>query len=142
MYRPAALSQVPAGRFTTLVQAAKQRRLVLYLGAGISMGPPSCGPAGPAVADVLRPFAARMINVDESDLTGLSLEELSQRVAHEATDRMDDLRARAAEAFDFRGIAPNFGHEAVALLMRERLAEVITVNWDCGVEQAGVVAGY
>jgi hypothetical protein len=82
-----------------------------------------------------------MINVDESDLTALSLEELSQRVADEAADRMEDLRARAAEAFDFRGIAPNFGHEAVALLMRERLAEVITVNWDCGVEQAGVMAG-
>lgn len=124
-----------------LVQAAKQRRLVLYLGAGISIGPPSCGPAGPAVADMLRPFVARMLAVDEPKLAGLSLEELAQRVADEAADRLEELRDLAAGAFDFRDIEPNFGHEAVALLMRERLAEVVTVNWDCGVERAGVTAG-
>lgn len=141
MYQPAPLSQVPEGRFTQLVQAAKQRRLVLYLGAGISMAPPSCGPAGPAVADALRPIVARMISVAETDLTGMSLEELAQRVADEADDRMEELRERASTAFDFRGIEPNFGQLAVALLMRERLAEAITVNWDRGIERAGVRIG-
>jgi hypothetical protein len=139
-YSPAPLSQVPEGRFTQLVQAAKQRRLVLYLGAGISMGPPSLGPAGLAVADVLRPFVARMLGVDDTDLAGLSLEELGQRVADGAADRLEELRVRASEAFPFRDIEPSFGHEAVALLLREHLAEVITVNWDCGVERAGVRA--
>jgi hypothetical protein len=122
------------------VQAAKQRRLVLYLGAGISIGPPSCGPAGPVVADVLRPFVARMLKVDNAGLAGLGLEDLAQRVADDAGDRLDELRERASEAFDFCGMEPNFGHEAVALLLRERLAEAITVNWDCGIERAGVRA--
>jgi len=139
-FSPAPLSQVPEGRFTKLVQAAKQRRLVLYLGAGTSMGPPSCGPTGPAVADVLRPFVARMLAVDDADLAGRSLEDLAQRVADDVDDRLEELRERASEAFDFRGIEPNFGHEAVALLLRERLAEAITVNWDCGIERAGVRA--
>lgn len=139
-YSPVPLSRVPDSRFTELVQAAKQRRLVLYLGAGISMGSPSCGPAGPAVADALRPFVARMLDVDHASLAGLALEDLAQRVADDAGDRLDELRERASKAFDFRGMEPNFGHEAVALLLRERLAEAITVNWDCGIERAGVRA--
>lgn len=139
-YSPAPLSQPSEGRFTQLVQAAKQRRLVLYLGAGVSMGPPSCGPTGLAVVDLLRPFVARMLDCDEADLAGLSLEDLAQRVANDAVDRLEELRERASQVFDFRGIEPNFGHDAVALLLRERMAEAITVNWDCGIERAGVRA--
>jgi hypothetical protein len=140
-YVPATLAHAPEGRFTQLVQAAKQRRLVLYLGAGISMSPPSCGPTGPAVANVLRPLVARMIEARDEDLDGLSLEELAQKVADRASERLAELRERAAVAFDFRGIAPNFGHEAAALLLREGLVQLISVNWDCGIERAGARAG-
>jgi DNA-binding CsgD family transcriptional regulator len=139
-YQPSPISDVPERRVTRLVQAAKQRRLVLYIGAGISMGPPSCGPAGPALADVLRPFVARMLGVDEVEVADLSLEALAERVAVEVPDRLDELRELAAVAFDFRGIEPNFGHEMVALLIRERLVEAITVNWDCRIERAGARA--
>ena len=82
-----------------------------------------------------------MLDVDEPELAPLSLEALAQRVADEARDRLDTLREQAASAFDFRGIAPNFGHEAVALLLREGLAHVISANWDCGIERAGIRAG-
>lgn len=140
-YIPAALADAPEGRFTQLVQAAKQRRLVLYLGAGISMSPPSCGPTGPAVADVLRPLVARMVKTRDEDLDGLSLEELAQKVADGPRERLAELRERAAVAFDFRGIAPNFGHEVAALLLREGLVQLISVNWDCGIERAGARAG-
>lgn len=140
-YQPAPLDEAPEGRFVQLVQAAKQRRLVLYLGAGISMAPPACGPTGPTLAETLRPFVARILGTDGKDLAGLSLEALAQRVADEECQRLDELRVRAAEAFDFRGIVPNFAHEAAALLLREGLVQVISVNWDCGVERAGLEAG-
>lgn len=140
-YRPVPLSEAPDGRFTQLVQAAKQRRLVLYLGAGISIAPPACGPTGRTVADTLRPIVARIVGTGEADLAGVPLEELAQRVADEAAAHLDELRERAATAFDFCGIAPNFGHNAAALLLREGLVQVISVNWDCGVEQAGLEAG-
>lgn len=39
------------------------------------------------------------------------------------------------------GITPTFGHEAAALLLREGLGQLISVNWDCGVERAGLEAG-
>jgi hypothetical protein len=140
-YVSAPLADAPDGCFTQLVRAAKQRRLVVYLGAGISMSPPSCGPTGPAVADALRPFVARMVNAHDDDLDGLTLEELAQKVADGASERLAELRERAAVAFDFRGIAPNFGHEAAAILLREGLVQLISVNWDCGIERAGARAG-
>jgi len=137
-YRPAPISQPAPGRFTQLVEAAKRGRLVLYLGAGISMAEPSCGPSGWDVANVLRPNVAQMLGVDEGDLAGLSLEELAQRVAEEDDERLETLRVRASEAADFLGITPNFGHEAVALLLREGVIKLISVNWDRGVEIAGL----
>lgn len=140
-YRPAALSDVPDGRIVQLTQAAKLRRLVLYLGAGISVAPPSCGPTGMRVADVLRPFVAEMLQVDEAEVAALTLEALAQRVATEAEDRFAELRERAAAAWDFRGIEPNYGHVVAALLLREGLVQVISVNWDCGIEKAGMEVG-
>lgn len=136
-YVPSSLSQLPPGRFTQLVTAAKQRQLVIYLGAGISMAEPSCGPSGWDVAEALRPYVAKFLGVDANELHGLSLEALAERLAAEDADRLEALRVRASEAADFRGITPNFGHEAAALLLREGAVELITVNWDCGIETAG-----
>ncbi len=102
------------------------------------MSPPACGPKGFAVAETLRPFVAQMLKVEEGELDNLSLEDLAQRVSDEASDRLDELREQASQAFEFRRIEPNFGHEAVALLLREGLVQAITVNWDCGIEQAGL----
>jgi hypothetical protein len=139
-YSPASLSAVPDGRLTQLVQAAKQRRLVLYLGAGISMAPPSCGPKGTAVGDKLRPLVAKTLGVTEQALAGLTLEGLAQRVVDADPGKLAELKELAAVAFDFRGIVPNYGHTGAALLLREGLAELISVNWDCGVERAGLDA--
>jgi len=94
-YSPKPLSAPFDAAFTRLVQAAKQRRLVLYMGAGISMGDPSRGPRGPEVADRLRPTVARWLSADGA-LDGLSLEQLAQRVADERPDKLDALRELAA----------------------------------------------
>jgi hypothetical protein len=137
VYEPNSLSQLPPGRFTQLVEAAKRRQLVLYLGAGISMAEPSCGPSGSDVAEVLRPFVRNLLGGQEAELEGLSLEALAELLTAADADRLEALRVRASEAADFRAITPNFGHEAAALLLREGAAELITVNWDCGIEGAG-----
>jgi hypothetical protein len=139
-YEPQTLSRLPSGRFTQLVEAAKRRRLVLYLGAGISVAELSCGPKGSEVADFLRPGVAQMLDIAEDELATLSLEDLAQRVADEDGDRLDALRVRASEAADFVDLTPNFGHEAAVLLLREGMIRLISVNWDCGVELAGLRA--
>jgi hypothetical protein len=101
------------------------------------MAEPSRGPSGWDVADALRPYVANLLGVDEIELDGLSLEALAERLVAEDAERLEALRVRASEAADFRGITPNFGHEVAALLLREGAAELITVNWDCGIETAG-----
>jgi hypothetical protein len=137
IYQPKPLTQAPTGDFASLVRAAKQRHLVLYLGAGISVAQPAGGPTGQWLAERLRPFAAHMLGVTEQEIADLGLEELAQRVADESTDRMNELRERAVEVFDFSGIEPNYGHEAAALLLREGLVQLYSANWDCGIERAG-----
>lgn len=61
-------------------------------------------------------------------------------MADQTAERLEELRERAAVAYDFRNLEPNFGHEAAALLLREGLIQLISVNWDCGVELAGLRA--
>ncbi|MHB1537004.1 MAG: SIR2 family protein [Solirubrobacteraceae bacterium] len=136
-YKPAPLSKVADARCVQLVEAAKKGRLVLYLGAGVSVADPACGPTGRDVAEFVRPVVARILDVNEDELDGASLEAMAQRVSDEAGERLDELRARAAKTIDFQGIEPNFGHIAAALLLREGLVQVVSANWDCGVEAAG-----
>jgi hypothetical protein len=81
-----------------------------------------------------------MLGVQVADLVQCTLEQLAERVERHAADRLDELRDRAVETFDFRSIEPNFAHEAAALLLREGLVQLISVNWDCGIERAGVRA--
>jgi hypothetical protein len=99
---PKTLNEPPAEAVRALVSAARQRRLILYIGAGVSVPTPSCEPTGTLVADRLRPEVAQMLGCDVTELQKLSLEVLAQRVADEASDRLDALRERAAEARDVR----------------------------------------
>jgi hypothetical protein len=104
------------------------------------VAPPSNGPKGSAVADRLRPQVSQMLGVDDEEVAALNLEQLAERLERDRAELMDDLRNRAATAFDFREIEPNFAHRAASLLLREGLVELISVNWDCGIERAGLRA--
>lgn len=116
---------------------ASQGRLVVYTGAGLSLAEPAAGPRGSELADRLRPVVAQILGVDEIDLGDDDLEHLASRVAGQAPDKMAELRRRAADSAPFCAMEPNYGHEAVALLMREGLVKAVTVNWDLGIETAG-----
>jgi hypothetical protein len=120
-----------------VARAAYDGHLVLYAGAGLSMASPACGPRGPQIADRLRPFVAEIIGAPVSEVAETDLESLAARVERDAPQRMADLKARAAEAADFRAMEPNYGHEMVALMLREGALQAISVNWDRGVENAG-----
>lgn len=124
-----------------LVEQAKAGRLVLYIGAGVSAGPPSNGPMGAAVADRLRHAAAAMLGCTPGDLANDTLEELASKVATLGDEELSRLRLLAATAYDFAGLEPNYGHHVIAMLMREGLVKAITVNWDCAIEQAGLQIG-
>jgi hypothetical protein len=114
---------------------------VLYAGAGLSVAEPAQGPRGAQVAERLRPYVAELLGVAEGEVAEPDLESLAARVEQSAAHRMADLKLRAAEAGDFVDMAPNYGHEVVALLLREGALEAVSVNWDRGIENAGLRLG-
>lgn len=124
-----------------LIAAARRGKLVLYLGAGVSAAEPTLGPMGSTVADKLRGTVASMLACDETTLSGDTLEDLAERVAASGGAQLGALRALAVEVCRFRDLQPNYSHRAVARLMDEGLAHVITTNWDCAIEQAGMAIG-
>ncbi len=136
-HEPGPLRDAPPPAVTALVAPARAQRLVLYLGAGVSIPWPACGPRGNQVADVLRPIVAELLGVSVGDLDENDLESLAARVRRDAAGRLSELKERASVAWAFRDMEPTFGHEAIALLIREGLVRVVSANWDCGVENGG-----
>jgi len=138
---PKPLREIPSATVPTLAEEGRNGRLVVYLGAGVSVPMPADGPRGNDVADRLRPLVASMLAVEVDDLAGLSLEALSERVGSDGAHHLDELKRSAADAANFRNMEPNYGHEILALLMREGIIQVVSANWDCAIEIAGGKAG-
>lgn len=137
-HQPTILHEPPDAAVDAIVRAARDGRLILYVGAGLSVATPAAGPHGSMVADQLRPYAAELLGVTVDEVPELSLEALGDRVARDAPERLGNLKDRASTAHNFRDMEPNFGHEAAALLLREGLADIVSVNWDLAIETAGL----
>lgn len=136
-YMPRTLGDDRPSEVVALASTARQGKLVLYVGAGLSAAPPSNGPLGNAVAELLIPFVAHSLSEPVEDLNGLTLERLADRVEAKGGAALAHLRRAATQTFDFAGMEPNYGHRVVALLMREGLARVLSANWDRAIERAG-----
>lgn len=141
LYTPLPLDEDSLEGTTGLVQQAKNGRLVLYVGAGVSAAAPSNGPMGSAVADRLRHPTASLLGCPPGDLEADTLEQLADKVAALGEEALARLRHLAATTYDFSGFEPNYAHRAIALLMREGLIKTISVNWDCAIERAGTHVG-
>jgi hypothetical protein len=117
---------------------AESGRLAFYIGAGMSMSSPTDLPSGNKVQQRIAERADKLLGIKavyEKDEQP-TLEALGDAAAAVSADVLDRLRTLAADAIDFVHVLPNYGHEAVALLLREGIVDVMTVNWDCGVEVA------
>lgn len=143
-YKPQPLSEEPPTDAIALAMKAVERRLAFYLGAGLSMSPPTELPRGSEVQQRIAERARRLLGVEVKEPEGLepTLEEIGDAARQKGLQVLDQLRRQAADAIDFRNALPNYGHEAVALLLREGAVEVLSVNWDCAVESAGRNLGF
>lgn len=143
-YAPEPLAAGAGPVALALVRAAVAGHLAFYVGAGVSMSPPTSLPSG---ADVQRQVAQQArhllgVEVNSPADAEATLEELGAAAAALGADVLDQLRELAAGTVDFVDAPPNFSHEAIALLLREGLVDVLTVNWDRGIERAGLDLGY
>jgi hypothetical protein len=136
-HQPAPLSAGYTETIGDLARAAIRQGVVVYAAAGLSMSAPTSGPRGDHVADDVRGWLARKLGIEEADLAAKNLEQLGQLALADSERTLAELKERVLQAFPFAACDPNYGHEALALMMREGLAAVISVNWDCAVERAG-----
>lgn len=137
-YEPRLLRERPPPAAVNLAMKARSGRLAFYVGAGLSMSPPTALPRGSTVLELIADRVRKLLGVKVGHPAGVqpTLEELGEAAAAVGEDTLDRLRSLAADAIDFVHVLPNFGHEAVALLLREGVVEVLSVNWDCGIESA------
>ncbi len=144
LYDPLPLKQHPPSEALALALKAADGRLAFYVGAGLSMSPPTALPRGSAVQSRIAERARRLLGVEVAEPAGEepTLEELGDAALLLGAEILDRLRELAADAVDFVNSPPNFAHEAVALLLRDGMVQVLTVNWDCGVEHAARDLGY
>lgn len=139
-HTPLPLGEVPSPEVLDVARDAQAGRLVIYAGAGLSMADPAAGPTGAHVAERLRPYVAELLGVSADEVSESDLESLAARVENAEPHRLPDLKVRAAGAGNFLDMDPNYGHEAAVLLLREGVLKMISVNWDRGVENAGLQA--
>ncbi|MFV8167342.1 DUF4020 domain-containing protein [Mycobacterium sp. 134] len=108
-----------------LVEAQQKGELVLFVGAGASIGPPSNLPGFWHLAEIIR---------DESEL-GEAIGKLDGQALDEVLGRIDhdydvDVHLRAAELLSPTGSSPNRLHHAIAALAQSSCARVVTTNYD------------
>jgi hypothetical protein len=139
-YRPKPLSEQPEPATIELAHHAASGHLALFVGAGVSRSAPSSIPTAPELVVLLHPRL-----VGEFGIAGMidgQPKEL-QVVGDEADAKSlkDALKLMIAGLPEFV-TDPNFGHLAIAALLREGAAQLLCVNWDQCVENACTELGF
>jgi len=125
---------------TTLAAKAWTGQLVLYVGAGLSRPAPTGMPTSAQLVDQIANSISLELGIEpREDGRARTLESLGDEA--EASGALPALKGLLAAVGDFTLRVPNFGHEAVALLVQEKLANVLSVNWDTCIERAATALG-
>lgn len=126
-----------------LAREASGGRFAVYVGAGVSLGAPSLLPSSRQFADNLIPRVERAfgISAGRSEEDALrTLEELADEAERRGV--FAAFQELALAAADFCDAPPNFGHRALAVLLREGASTVFTVNWDRCIEHGSAAVGF
>lgn len=108
-------------------------KLVVYVGAGVSMSQPTALPSGAALAvtihSMLKTSFPVLDAVDGSDLNAVADAVAALPGGEEA------LRLTAARAASFKSATPGYAHRVLAHLVLEGAIDVLTTNWDNCIER-------
>lgn len=135
MYKPRRLADGQPPHPVALAALGRDGCLVIYAGAGISRAKPTELPSGPEVASRTYQRLAHLLPAmppcDEHDLTSVA-----DAVASLAGG-LPALRETVVNVVEFTTAAPNYGHQALALLLLEGAVKLLTTNWDDCIERGG-----
>ena len=137
MYSATAMESGQPPVVVDLAEVARDGRLVIFAGAGLSRANPTSIPDG---SEIARRCHGRLVDLLGPDaLEGADIQDLIS-VADAVADCAPNLnlvRNTAVGLADFTSAQPNFSHEVLALLLLEGVIVVITTNWDDCIERAG-----
>lgn len=135
MYKPRRIADGHPPHMVALATLGRNGRLVIYAGAGLSRAKPTELPSGPEVASRTYHRLAHLLPAmpacDEHDLTSVA-----DAVASLAGG-LPALRETVVKVVEFTTATPNYGHQALALLLLEGAVKVLTTNWDDCIERGG-----
>lgn len=150
LHRELEINVAPPASYVELASAASDGRLVLYVGAGISVPTPTLLPTSNELLALLAPIVEQELGVriepaeaQEGDPADgqLSLEKLADQA--EEAGVLPAFRDLTASVVAFRDAPPNYSHRAAALLLREGSVSLFSVNWDRCIERgAAQEAGF
>ena len=136
-YNPKPLVIEPSPQIVALGPRIEDKKLVFVIGAGVSMGPPTCLPSGAELANSVKtrlldsPLASVIKVIAEDNLLAMA------DVVEEKSPAAFPLFVRAIfESADFKMATPNYAHLAIALLMTETNVQALSTNWDMCIEQS------
>jgi len=131
---PKPLSSVPGMTFLSLMSQAQAGEVVLYVGAGVSVG--SGLPGGARLSELVyeKVAAAGGVNLDGVSPTDLLAVADAAELANGGDPRV--VQEISLAVADFDHAQPSAPHEALALLLVEGAAAVMSTNWDTCIERA------
>lgn len=139
-YNPKPLSLEPLPQVIALSPRIEDGKFVLILGAGVSIGEPTCLPSGSELALNVKtrlldgPLASIVGPVDDDNLLAIA-----DTVESQALASFPAFIRAILETADFRAALPNYAHLAITLLMAETNAPVLSTNWDTCIERASSI---
>lgn len=135
MYVPRSIAESTTPQTATLAAVAATRRLVVCIGAGFSVAPPTDLPQANLLAqDVHGRLVAHLGALPACDVDNLTS---VADVAAALPTGLELVRRTSLEAADFTTAAPNHGHKTLAMLLLEGLVTALSWNWDTCVERSG-----
>jgi hypothetical protein len=137
VYHPCPSEKPAPAAVHALALKGKAGRLVIYAGAGISAAQPAGLPVGPELAEKVSTWLlGRVSGLGAYD--NQNLLDVADAVEAQMGGR-DLLQEALTEFAEFGEAEPNFAHRALALLLFEGVATVLTTNWDDCIERAAPV---
>lgn len=126
-------ASVPPYAVALAGRAVSADKLVIYVGAGISLSQPTNLPTGAKLAAAihtqLKGAFPALANVDSWDLVAIADAVAALQGGEEA------LRQTSVRSANFKTAKPGYAHKVLAHLMIEGAVEVLTTNWDNCIER-------
>lgn len=136
MFDPPPLRTPVPAVVLTLAAAAKEGRLVICAGAGLSVAADASLPSGAALSEMLHERLRQRLAGYQAPENVRDLIAVADAAVLAAGGGLEALQYEVLELADFETATPNHGHQVLGLLLAEGAVTALSWNWDDCIERA------